>query len=166
MVTADLVEVDEQAQTLRSLYDQAIRRLAQREYGEEELRRKLRPYAADPADIETVLNQMKQASQLSDDRFIEAYIQSRIRRGFGPVRIKAELYEKGISSEEMIDPLAVWKSSWLSIAKRVLEKKYTERKLRSIDDAEKKALILTQKRFLIYRGFEMDTIQTVFGEKF
>ena len=151
-------------QNLRALYDQALRRLAQREYGEEELRRKLVSYAENPKDVETVLAQMKQAGQLSDARFIEAYIQSRVRRGFGPIRIIAELNEKGISSEEMKEHLSIWKSSWLSVAKRVLSKKYAERSMRSIDEEKKKALVLTQKRFLLYRGFESTTIREVFSK--
>lgn len=160
----DIEQANSHAQTLRNLYDQALRRLAQREYGEEELRRKLASYSDNSADIETVLTQMKQAGQLSDERFIEAYIQSRVRRGFGPVRISAELNEKGIKTEELEDLLSIWKSSWVAVAKRVLEKKYTERKMRSIDESEKKALILTQKRFLLYRGFDHATIQQVFSE--
>lgn len=163
-VEADVCDV-EGAAALRSLYDQALRRLAQREYGEEELRRKLSSYAENAADVETVIAQVKQAGQLSDDRFIEAYIQSRVRRGFGPIRICAELREKGISEDELEGPLAVWKSSWLSLAKRVLEKKYNERKMRSVSEADKKSLLLTQKRFLLYRGFEPSMIQQIFDNK-
>lgn len=171
---ASKVNSDEQVQTLRQLYDQALRRLAQREYGEEELRRKLHSYSDNSSDIETVINQMKQAGQLSDDRFIEAYIQARVRRGFGPVRICAELNEKGISNERLEAALSVWKSSWISLAKRVLEKKYSHRKIMTAkknlhhDDKahaqEKKSLMLTQKRFLLYRGFDHNIIQQTFSE--
>lgn len=166
MVTEEVSEISERAQILRNLCDQAIRRLAQREYGVEELRRKLKPYTTNSADVEAVLDQMKQAGQLSDDRFIEAYIQSRIRRGFGPIRIVEELKQKGITMEELEDSLAVWKTSWQSIAKRVLEKKYTERKMRTADELDRKTLLATQKRFLIYRGFDMETINQVLDRKF
>ncbi len=164
MLNEDVLEIDDRAQTLRNLCDQAIRRLAQREYGEEELRRKLLPYTNDPADVEAVLEQMKQAGQLSDDRFIEVYIQSRVRRGFGPIRIVLELREKGISSDDLEGPLAIWQSSWTSVAKRVLEKKYTGKKNNKNQELDKKALLFAQKRFLTYRGFDMSTIQQVFGD--
>src|SRR5690606_3695255 len=116
--------------------------------------------ADNPQDVETVIAQMKQAGHLSDERFIEAYIQSRVRRGFGPLRICAELKEKGIQQESLEAVLVIWQSSWFSLAKRAIEKKYGERMriLKQNPDADKKALMLAQKRFLLYRGFEASTI--------
>lgn len=162
---------NESTSSLHSLYNQALRRLAQREYGEEELRRKLKGYSENLADTEAVIDQLKQSGQLSDDRFIEAYIQARVRRGFGPARISAELYEKGITQEELEKPLSVWNSSWTSVAKRVIDKKYNQRKLLLAKQTpEEKAeserlLVLTQKRFLLYRGFSHTTIQQIFSRK-
>lgn len=153
---------------IKELLNQALRRLAQREYGEEELRRKLLASSDNNQDVETVIGQMKQAGHLSDERFIEAYIQSRVRRGFGPIRICMELKEKGIRQEALEEVLVIWQSSWLSIAKRAIEKKYGERMrhLKQNPDADKKPLMLAQKRFLLYRGFEPSTIQQIFKEIF
>lgn len=152
----------------KDLLNHALRRLAQREYGEEELRRKLLSCTNNRQDVEMVIGQMKQAGHLSDERFIEAYIQSRVRRGFGPLRICAELKEKGIRQEALEEVLAIWQSSWLSLAKRALEKKYGERMrlLKEDPEGDKKALMLAQKRFLLYRGFEASTIQQIFKEIF
>ncbi len=154
--------------TTKDLLNQALRRLAQRDYGEEELRRKLLSSTDNPQDVETVIAQMKQAGHLSDERFIEAYIQSRVRRGFGPLRICAELKEKGIQQGALEEVLVIWQSSWFSLAKRAIEKKYGERMrvLKQNPDADKKALMLAQKRFLLYRGFEASTIQQIFKEIF
>ncbi len=167
----DSVELDDRSSVMRTLLNQALRRLAQREYGEEELRRKLLSSVNSPEDVETVIAQMKQAGHLSDTRFIEEYIQSRVRRGFGPLRISSELREKGISAEAIGEVLPIWQSSWLSLAKRALTKKYGERihllkKAGDTQQAEKKALMLAQKRFLLYRGFETSTIQQIFAEDF
>lgn len=145
----------ESSRKLRDLYDQALRRLSQREYGEEELRRKLMQYSDNAIHIDTVLAQMKQAGHLSDERFIEAYIQSRVRRGFGSLRIRSELREKGIIDEQLEGHLSIWGSSWITLAKRVLEKKYG-------GTADTPSAIMTQKRFLMYRGFAPETIHRVF----
>jgi regulatory protein len=154
--------------TTKDLLNHALRRLAQREYGEEELRRKLLSCTNNRQDVETVIGQIKQAGHLSDERFIEAYIQSRVRRGFGPLRICAELKEKGIRQDALEEVLVIWQSSWLSLAKRALEKKYGERMriFKQNPDGDKKALMLAQKRFLLYRGFESSTIQQIFKEIF
>lgn len=157
-----LAPIDESTKARNSLYEQALRRLAQREYSEEELRRRLKAYTENTADIETVLTQLKEAGHLSDDRFIEAYIQSRVRRGFGPIRIRGELQEKGISKQDIEPSLAIWQSSWLNVAKRVIEKKYGLKKNAQL--TEGKGQLATQKRFLLYRGFEMDIIQKLFTE--
>jgi regulatory protein len=168
--TDDLVEIEERSMVTRTLFNHALRRLTQREYGEEELRRKLLACVNSPSDVEAVIAQMKQAGHLSDERFVEEYIQSRVRRGFGPIRICAELNEKGIRREALENVLAIWHSSWLTLAKRALEKKYGERmrKLKKGQDKDpnldKKALMLAQKRFLLYRGFEPSTIQQIFAE--
>lgn len=167
----DMLELEDRSNAMRMLLNQALRRLAQREYGEEELRRKLLTSANSPQDVEAVIAQMKQAGHLSDERFIEEYIQSRIRRGFGPLRISSELREKGISADAIGEVLPIWQSSWLSLAKRALTKKYGERihllkKAGDTKHADKKALMLAQKRFLLYRGFETSTIQQIFAEDF
>lgn len=160
------IEKNTSAQNVRSLFDQAMRRLAQREYGEDELRLKLRAYSDNSADIEVVIEQMKQAGQLSDERFIEAYIQSRVRRGFGPIRITTELRQKGIPEIRLTTSLAIWESSWLALAKRVLEKKYSHGRAQhaKIEDLDEKNLMLTKKRFLLYRGFDHETIHQIFSE--
>lgn len=163
----------EHAKALRELYDQALRRVTNREYGEEELRRKLKQYSDNKQDIDTVLDQMKQAGHLSDDRFIEAYIQSRVRRGFGPLRITAELREKSIRIDAIKQYLSIWQTSWLSLAKRVLEKKHSEKRKRlnivqnDLSDEEgQQSYSLAARRFLTYRGFDPEIIQQAITEQF
>ena len=163
----------EHAKILRELYDQALRRVTHREYGEEELRRKLKQYSNNKQDIDIVLEQMKQAGHLRDERFIEAYIQSRVRRGFGPVRITLELREKGIRADAIKKYLTIWQSSWLSLAKRVLEKKHSEKRkrLNSVqndisDEESQQAYSLATRRFLTYRGFDSNIIQQAISEQY
>jgi regulatory protein len=78
----------------------AVRLLARREHSQAELRRKLtlRLTGADPEALDDVLAQLAQEGLQSDRRFAEAYVAYRTEQGFGPLRIEAELRERGISA--------------------------------------------------------------------
>jgi SOS response regulatory protein OraA/RecX len=69
----------------------------------QELARKLRArgYAADA--IDAVLDQLERDDLLSESRLVEHYVAERLHKGFGPVRIRFELREKGLS-DARIDP--------------------------------------------------------------
>jgi regulatory protein len=77
----------------------AVRLLAGREHTRLELQRKLRARHADEALVETVLDDLERRGLLSDERFAERYVEQRGCRGYGPLRIRAELAERGIGGE-------------------------------------------------------------------
>lgn len=90
----------------------AVRYLARREYGIEELRQKLIQRGADSATAEKVVCDLADVNLVSDQRFTEMYVRARIRRLFGPVKIRGELRGLGISdhliSEAMPDGQETW----------------------------------------------------------
>ncbi len=47
--------------------------------------------------VEVVLDILIQQGFLNEERFCEAFIQKRIRQGYGPVRITAECHQYGIN---------------------------------------------------------------------
>lgn len=55
--------------------------------------------------IYAVIDDLIEKKYLSDERFTEVYIRSRRIRGFGPVKIKAELKDKGVSNNLIQDYL-------------------------------------------------------------
>ena len=75
----------------------AIRLLAPREHSRLELRRKLLKRDHAPDVIEEVLQRLEEHGLLSEERFVEQYIAMRKRKGYGPVRIRQELRERGIN---------------------------------------------------------------------
>jgi len=98
-------------------------------------------------DVESLLDGLVAQGYLSDERFAEAYVRSRLERGFGPLRIRAELRERGVADalvEVMLQPVA---DRWLEIMRAAHDKKFGDRPAR--DQRER----LRRARFLEYRGF-------------
>src|SRR5690606_2652334 len=76
----------------------AIGLLARREHSRRELKRKLGA-KGHPSDlIDQVLEQLAREGLQSDQRFAEAYLHSRIQKGYGPVRLLHELAERGVDA--------------------------------------------------------------------
>ena len=81
--------------------------LARREHSAEELRRKLKQSssvskAADFSDLlERCLLEMQEKGFQSDDRFSRQYVESKLaNKSHGPLKILAELFNRGISREQ------------------------------------------------------------------
>ena len=70
--------------------------LARREHSRRELTQKLTEKSFEKADIEELLNEFVALNWQSDQRFAESYSRSRLRNGYGPIRIQYELRERGI----------------------------------------------------------------------
>lgn len=132
-----------------------MRLLSRREHSAYELAQKLAQREFEPAEIAQTLAELKQGGWLSDERFTEAYIRMRQQKGYGPVRIRMELKERGVDEgiiAQYLDDDAV---DWLAGLQQQYRKKYRDR---AIGDYTEKARRI---RFLQYRGFTMDAIQRV-----
>ncbi|CAN5460084.1 recombination regulator RecX [soil metagenome] len=132
-----------------SLYQSAIHILTYREHSRQELKRKLLAKIPDDAEIEILLDKLADLELQSDDRFTQAYIHMRRNRGYGPVRIRAELRERGISAELINSHLNEYDPQWQELAEQAVIKKFGNAP--SQDYAER----VRQARFLQYRGFKM-----------
>lgn len=105
-----------------------------------------------------VIDELIQQNMLSDDRFVEQYMHYRSNRGFGPIKIKLELIEKGIS-EEVIGPY-LNTVDWFELAKTAWQKKF---KATLPDNLKEK---MKQINFLTYRGFTQEQIkETISGSR-
>ena len=130
--------------------------LARREYGQDELVRKLADKGYKRTVVEDEVARLADEGLQSDMRFAESFVQSRISQGKGPVRIRADLSQRGIREGVVEWAIEAADVDWfeLAIAERV--KKF------GVDvpaDFKEKA---RQMRFLQYRGFEQDHIQSAF----
>ncbi len=132
----------------RTIRVAAMDYLSRREHATQELFHKLlakEEYEAD--DISQALARLADQGLLSDERFTKAFINQRFNRGSGPLKIRAELRQKGIS-DSMIETYlherdVVWQESALAVRIR----KYGDQTPSDINEKAR------QSRFLQSRGF-------------
>ena len=137
----------------------AVRLLARREHSAEELRQKLAKREFEADDIATALLELQQGDWQSDERFAEAYIRSRRLKGFGPVRIAAELRERGVDEQIAHRYLSADDDIWWQAVEHEYRKKYRDSRF---EDYQEKA---RRMRFLQHRGFSLEQINEVFKDK-
>ena len=95
----------------------AIRRtamdlLARREHGRVELTRKLRQRGACPEMIDVALDRLTEDNLLSESRYLESYISYRARSGYGPLRIREELSQRGLARSDIEQALRECGFNW------------------------------------------------------
>jgi regulatory protein len=137
-------------------YAGALRLLARREHSELELRRKLVARKHGEAVVDAVLAELVERGLLSDRRYTDVYLRGRYQRGYGPLRIRAELHERGIGDALLEQPLSELADSWVESAAQQRCKRFGECLPR--DYAER----ARQMRFLQQRGFTAEQIRAAF----
>ena len=131
--------------------------LARREYGQTELIRKLADKGYDRSVAEQAVNKLTEDGLQSDQRFAEAFVQSRINQGKGPVRIRLDLGQRGVGDAAIEIAIEGAAANWFELARDVRLRKFGAGKP---SDFKAKA---KQMRFLQYRGFEQDHVQAAFN---
>ena len=135
----------------------AVGLLARREHSRRELVYKLtgRGYAED--EVAEALDKLESEGLLSDARFAESYIHSRQQRGYGPLRIAAELRERGVADAITDKYLDLGDAQWVEIARAEHGKKFGESAASDFREYAR------QVRFLESRGFGQESIRQVLG---
>ena len=136
----------------------ALDLLARREHSEQELQRKLLDRGYTPDTVGEVLTGLKTTGMQNDVRYTEAYIRNRMAKGYGPVRISRELYERGISGELTAQVLAAMETDWEGLVQAVRQKKFGLQAPAGIREQAR------QSRFLHYRGFTSEQIRNAFKD--
>jgi len=104
----------------------ATKLLAQREHSRYELQSKLLFRNYDEVEIRQVLDWLIYNDLQSDTRFAEAYTRMKMRRGFGSIRIRQELHDRGIEDELIERCLAIDLDEWAQEVIKVRNKKFGE----------------------------------------
>ena len=128
--------------------------LSRREHSSKEIYQKMSRRVESIEMLMEVIDGLEQDGLLSNERFAESYFQSRKRRGFGPLRIKNELIQRGVNENIFysLDTETDWSLYAFQALKKKLHGKYPE------DTKE----ILKLKKFLNYRGFDFKDIDNAF----
>ena len=141
-----------------SLRERALRHLARRDHSRAELARKLAPHG-DPAEIEAVIERMRELGLQSDERYAEAFVRSKATR-FGAARLRNELARRGIDRDRIDEALAgECVESEAERARAVLRGRFSSPPA----DAREWA---RQARFLQTRGFAPELIRKLLKEPY
>jgi len=131
----------------------AVRLLARREHSSEELGRKLRSKGHPAGIVESVVAKLRGKRLVSDDRFAASFVHHHAQRGQGPVRIRVELRQQGVSDELIEAQLQEAQFNWVALATAARRRKFGAAAPRNMAERAKQA------RFLQYRGFDSDQIR-------
>jgi regulatory protein len=138
--------------------EKAIRHLARREHSRRELRRKLSARFDDPALITGVLDALEAEGLLSDARFTEVYVRQRVAAGYGPLRIRADLNERGVDSQIVDAHLQLYDDEWVDRGYAAWQKRFGNAPQNPREWAR-------QLRFLTNRGFPGSLAKSIIGDR-
>lgn len=111
-----------------ALRRRAMDYLARREHSRYELQCKLREKFDIPSDalIASVLDRLEADNLLSDTRFAESYVRSRVGRGYGPLYIRHQLRQRQLDSVLIDQVLSFDEQDWTDVLADALAKKIAE----------------------------------------
>lgn len=90
----------------------AVRLLGSREHTRAELDRKLRSRFGGSPRLQDVLDDLERRRLLSDQRSAETFVERRSRKGYGPLRIRAELAARGVTDDRAAMALEAMVDGW------------------------------------------------------
>jgi len=151
----------EHQQQLRKAMDSAVRMLGMREHSAFELKGKLKAKGHAGDVIDAVLAKLRELDLQSDDRFTEVFVRSRLAKGQGPMRIRHDLGQKGVSELLLEEALSQPAEFWLEVAEQARNRRFGEALPEGDGDVWN-----TQARFLSRRGFPSDLIYRILGSRF
>jgi regulatory protein len=146
---------DEQLQVA---FARGLKLLAIREHSAAELRRKLRAKGFAEALAGEAVAALQDQGLQSDQRFAEVFVRSRLSKGYGPVRIRRDLYQRGIGDDVIDEELTLPAERWVELAAAVRAKRFPE------SEPTEHAVWNVQARFLSRKGFPADIIYRVLGQ--
>ncbi|MDH5436958.1 MAG: recombination regulator RecX, partial [Gammaproteobacteria bacterium] len=120
-------------------------------------RRKLKIRGINQDIIDETISLLTRDGLLSNERFTESYVRVRINKGFGPLRIRAELGELGIDDEMVAQYVVQDEEFWFESAMVARSKRFGE------DKPEDTKAWSKQARFLQQRGFNTSMVRKILG---
>ena len=144
-----MISIDEP--DFATIYNKSLDLLSRREHSVFELTQKLKKRYGLNKLINDVIIRLQESNLLDDQRFAEAYIKVRARKGFGPRRIDVELQQRKVSEAIINQELSIIEN-WNELALLAFKKKFSNFQK---DTKE----ILKAKSFLQNRGFSFEQIE-------
>ncbi len=127
--------------------DAALRLLARREHSYVELRRKLGRKGWPDELVDLELSALSEAGLQSDQRYAESYVRSRAAKSYGPVRIRAELGERGIERGLIEAAFRELDADWFSIAASWYQRRYGDEPPADFKEKSRRQQALARRGF-------------------
>jgi regulatory protein len=140
-------------QTLRA---RALALLARRDYAAAELALRLARAGHPDEGVAELIEELAQDGVLNDERYAHNFVSYHAARGQGPLRIAAELRQRGVSAP-LIEAALGAGPDWRALANQVRRGRFGPQSPASWSDKAR------QSRFLQYRGFSSDDIRAATG---
>lgn len=131
--------------------------LARREHTVFEVRQKLVQRGFDQDRSEHFIALFQQQDLISDSRYAQAYVRSRVQRGYGPRYIEQALSAKQVDAGYVAIALESY-TDWITLALETRAKKFGASLPNDFKEKSK------QMRFLQQRGFGHDHIRVAMAE--
>ncbi len=135
--------------------ERALGLLTRREHSKQELARKLAARGIEPAQAKAAVTKLAEDGWQSDDRFAELLIRSRAAKGYGPLRIRAELATHGLDREAVSVAMEAFEGDWTEKASDLVRRRFGPGNPNDLAQRRKVA------DFLFRRGFDHDTVSAV-----
>lgn len=139
--------------------------LGKKEYTRFQLNKKLRQKFVEVScdEINEALDELENKNIISDLRFFESFVRSKINSGWGENKIKLKLKEKGISAEILKNNEAHFFDLDLSKITEEIKRKYNleDDFLNNLEWSEKQKFKAKIYRRLLSRGFKFDQIKKI-----
>jgi regulatory protein len=133
-----------------------VKLLARREHSARELAAKLEARGYESADVAETLGTLQSKSLQSDARFCESYAHHRVQRGYGPVRMRQELEQRGVDKTLIRDTLDGLGVDWAAHLAGVRSGRFGAHFPADLKEKTR------QMRFLQQRGFSAESIRRLF----
>lgn len=136
----------------KKILHSAIGLLSRREHSTKELTQKLSLRKFELDEISVVVDYLLEEDYLSNERFAESILRTRVNKGYGWLYIKNELSQKGVSSSIIYELKNNQQIDWYLQAELAYNKRFGTTAVTDQKDKAKRA------RFLQGRGFSSDEI--------
>ena len=143
----------EEPPTADEVREAALRLLARREHSRKELGWKLEARHWPAELVIPVLDRLEGERLLSDARFTEVFVWSRRERGYGPLRIRAELRERGVDETLVEAALEGGDAEWGGRARELCRRRFGDKAPANWDERARRG------RYLAQRGFSSEQIR-------
>ena len=135
----------------------ALRLLNRRDYAAGELSARLAERGVGVEVADSVVERLVAERLVDDERFAGHYVDWQAGRGQGPIRIAAELRERGIAGEVVDSAVGARDARWREACRQLRRRRFGEA---APADYKERA---RQARFLQYRGFSADQVRAALG---